>query len=159
MVVEDELDRHQLQCLALEVQRDGINEFQMVGGGQRAPGVFFGREVQVHNRAMLRQVQPPLAAPDLFELLLGELALFEQEVAGFLSALRPGWRSLNRNDDFLLRVQGQNIGLRGQVRQRQRLHRGVGDKEVGGDLGADGSDLIRVAQLEDGVFEARRRLW
>ena len=83
VVVENELDRHQLQRFPLEVERDGIDEIQVVGRRQRAPGVFFGREVQVHNRAMLRQVQPPLAAPDLLELLLRELALFEQEVPHF----------------------------------------------------------------------------
>src|ERR1035437_2505222 len=55
----------------------------MIGGGQGAPGVLFRREVQVHDRAMLRQVQPPLAAPDLLELLLRELALLQQKVAGF----------------------------------------------------------------------------
>ena len=77
---------HQLQGFALEVQRDRINELQAVGRGQRAPGVLFRGEVQVHNRAMLRQVQPPLAAPDLFELLLRELALFEQQVADFFRA-------------------------------------------------------------------------
>jgi hypothetical protein len=34
---------------------------------------------------MLRQVQPPLAPPDLLELLLRELALLKQQIAGFFS--------------------------------------------------------------------------
>ena len=81
VVVKDELDGHQLQGFALEVQGDGINKLQLVGGGQSAPGVFLGGEVEIHNRAMLWQVEPPLPAPDLLKLLLGELALFQQEVA------------------------------------------------------------------------------
>jgi hypothetical protein len=38
---------------------------------------------------MLRQAQPPLTAPDLLKLLLGELALFEQEVPRFFRGCVP----------------------------------------------------------------------
>ena len=83
MVVENELDRHQLQRFPLEVERDGIGEIRVVGRRQCAPSVFFGGEVQIHNGAMLRQAQPPLTAPALLKLRLSELALLEQEVPHF----------------------------------------------------------------------------
>ena len=64
----------------LSSSASGIDELQPVGGRQRAPGVLLRGEIEVHDGAMLRQAEPALAAPDLFELLLCELALLEQEV-------------------------------------------------------------------------------
>ena len=70
--------------LTIEIERNGIGKFQVLGRGQCPPGVFLRRKVQINNGAMLRQVEPPLPAPDLFELRFGKLALFEQEITRFL---------------------------------------------------------------------------
>src|SRR5438094_3334018 len=81
MVVEDEFDRDLFEQLALEVECDRIDKFEMIYFGQRPPGIFFGSEVQVHDGAMLRKIQAALAPAHLLELLLGQFALLEQDIA------------------------------------------------------------------------------
>ena len=83
VVMKDQLDGHQFERFLVEVQRSGVNEFQMVDLGERAPGVLFGGKIQVHDGPVLRQLKPVLAAAHLFELAGGELALLEQQLAHF----------------------------------------------------------------------------
>ena len=84
MVMENEFDRHELEDFALGIKGHRIDEFQAVGGSQRAPGILLGGKIQIGNGAVLRQVEPCLAAANLFELLRRKLAFVEQQVAGFL---------------------------------------------------------------------------
>src|ERR1051326_2824540 len=77
MVMENEFNGDQFQRFLLEVQRGWVNEFELVRLRQGAPSIFLRGKVQVHNRAVLRQVETALSAADLFKLLFGEFTLLE----------------------------------------------------------------------------------
>ena len=87
-----EIDRHQFESRPRQLQRNWINKFQVVGLRKCAPGVFFRREVEIHDSAMLRQIEPALPSPDLLELLFGELAFPKQKVARFFLICVGGLR-------------------------------------------------------------------
>ena len=93
--MEDEFDRHQFQRLARQFERNRINELQMVRSGERAPGIFFGRKIEVHDRPVLGQVETALASPDLFQLLVGKLARFQQKIARFFLVCVYGLRHIS----------------------------------------------------------------
>ena len=84
VIMENEFHRHQFERFAFQFQTHRIDEFHMAGGRQRAPGVLLRGQVQVHNRAVLRQLEPMLTTAHLLELLLGKLTLLEQQIARFL---------------------------------------------------------------------------
>src|SRR5512138_388362 len=83
MVTEYELNRNQLERLALEFQAYGIDELQVVGSRQRPPRLFLGREIQIDDGPVLRQVQPALPPAHLLKLLLRNLSFFEQQIGRF----------------------------------------------------------------------------
>jgi hypothetical protein len=80
VIMEDEFDGDLLEDGGVERDGGEVDELEVPEGGEGAVGVFLGGVIEVDDDAVLREAEAVLASTNLFELSLGEFALFAEEV-------------------------------------------------------------------------------